>query len=143
MGFNHRYHPAIFEAKQRFDRGEVGQLINIRCRYGHGGRPGYEREWRGNRELAGGGELTDQGVHVADLVHWFAGPPRTAYAVLQTAVWPLGDLEDNAFGIFCHNSGVVSAFHTSWSQWKNLFSFEVFGRAGVLAGQRPLGFPVA
>lgn len=132
VGFNHRYHPAIAEAHRRLARGEMGELINLRCRYGHGGRPGYEREWRGSRELAGGGELTDQGAHVVDLIHWFAGAPRTAFGYLQTAVWPLGDLEDNAFGLFRYDSGVVAAIHTSWTQWKNLFSFEVFGREGAL-----------
>jgi predicted dehydrogenase len=132
VGLNHRYHPAIAEAKRRFDAGEIGELINMRCRYGHGGRSGYEREWRGSRELAGGGELTDQGVHVADLIHWFAGPPRRAFAALQTAVWPLDGLEDNAFGLFTHERGVVTIFHTSWTQWKNLFSLEVFGRDGAV-----------
>jgi predicted dehydrogenase len=132
VGFNHRYHPAIAEAHRRLAAGEIGEVISVRCRYGHGGRPGYEKEWRGSRELAGGGELTDQGVHVVDLIHWFAGVPATGFAMLQTAVWPLGDLEDNAFGMFGFPGGAVATFHTSWTQWKNLFSLEVFGRAGAL-----------
>jgi predicted dehydrogenase len=132
VGFNHRYHPAIAEAKQRLDAGDVGRIINLRCRYGHGGRPGYEHEWRGSRELAGGGELADQGVHVIDLIHWFAGIPESAFALVQTAVWPLGPLEDNAFALLQLREGAVAAFHTSWTQWKNLFSFEVFGTAGAL-----------
>ena len=131
VGFNHRYHPAIAEAKRRFDADEVGPPVNARARYGHGGRPGYEKEWRGSRELAGGGELTDQGVHVADLLHWFRGEPGSAFAWLQTAVWPLGDLEDNGFGMFRFPTGVVAGFHTSWTQWKNLFSLEVFGTLGA------------
>ncbi|MGH7517727.1 MAG: Gfo/Idh/MocA family protein [Gemmatimonadales bacterium] len=132
VGFNHRYHPAIAEAKRRLDAGEIGDVINLRCRYGHGGRPGYEKEWRGSRELAGGGELTDQGVHVVDLIHWFAGVPASAFALLQTAVWPLGELEDNGFGLFRYAGGGIAAFHTSWTQWKNLFSFEVFGTRGAV-----------
>lgn len=132
VGFNHRYHPAIAEAHRRLAAGEIGEVISVRCRYGHGGRPGYEKEWRGSCELAGGGELTDQGVHVVDLIHWFAGVPATGFAMLQTAVWPLGDLEDNAFGMFRFAGGAVAAFHTSWTQWKNLFSLEVFGCAGAL-----------
>ncbi len=104
----------------------------MRARYGHGGRPGYEREWRGNREAAGGGELTDQGVHIADLLHWFAGVPTEAFAYLQTAVWPLGDLEDNALGLFRFGETAVASFHTSWTQWKNLFSFEIYGTRGSL-----------
>ena len=130
VGFNHRYHPAIAAAHRHVHAGDVGAVINMRCRYGHGGRLGYEREWRGSREQAGGGELTDQGVHVVDLIHWFLGVPVSAYARLQTAVWPLGDLEDNGFGVLDFSGGAVAIFHTSWTQWKNLFSLEVTGRDG-------------
>lgn len=132
VGFNHRYHPAVAEAWERVGRGEIGRLINLRCRYGHGGRPGYEREWRADREVSGGGQLTDQGVHVIDLFQWFAGAARAAYARFQTAVWPRGGLEDNAFAIIEFDHGVVGGFHTSSTQWKNLFSFEVFGDRGAL-----------
>lgn len=133
IGFNHRYHPAIARAHEIFRAGEIGELINLRARYGHGGRPGYEREWRGNAELAGGGELTDQGVHVADLIHWFAGLPKEAFAYTQTAIWPILPLEDNAFGLFQFEGGAVASFHTSWTQWKNMFSFEIFGTKGSLS----------
>lgn len=132
VGFNHRYHPAIARARAELAAGTIGAPINVRARYGHGGRPGYENEWRGDAALAGGGELTDQGVHVADLLHWFVGVPREVYAVTQTAVWPLGALEDNAFAILRYDGGCVATFHTSWTQWKNLFSFEVFGELGAL-----------
>ncbi|WP_447974972.1 Gfo/Idh/MocA family protein [Nitrospira sp. Kam-Ns4a] len=133
VGFNHRYHPAIKRAHELCSGGTIGRMINIRARYGHGGRPGYEKEWRGDPELAGGGELTDQGVHIADLLHWFAGLPAEAFAILQTAVWPIQPLEDNAFGLFRYASGVVASLHTSWTQWKNLFSLELFGEQGSLS----------
>ena len=45
----------------------------IRGRYGHGGRVGYDREWRADPALSGGGELIDQGVHLIDLSRWFLG----------------------------------------------------------------------
>lgn len=130
VGFNHRYHPALRDAFRLHEDGRLGRLISIRARYGHGGRPGYEKEWRGNAELAGGGELTDQGVHVLDLIHWFAGAPREAFGYLQTAIWPIQPLEDSAFALLRWDSGLVASFHTTWTQWKNLFSFEVFGEKG-------------
>ncbi|HTA38490.1 MAG TPA: Gfo/Idh/MocA family oxidoreductase [Candidatus Acidoferrales bacterium] len=133
IGFNHRYHPALSSAHARLRAGEIGAPIAIRTRYGHGGRPGYEKEWRGDPALAGGGELTDQGVHVLDLIHWFAGVPEEAFAYLSTAVWPIAPLEDNAFGLLRFPGGCIATLHTSWTQWKNLFSFEVFGRDGSLA----------
>lgn len=133
VGFNHRYHPAVSRARSLYAAGRVGDAINLRARYGHGGRPGYEREWRGNPALAGGGELTDQGVHVADLLRWFLGTPLEAFAYLQTAVWPIAPLEDNAFGLVRFESGCIASLHTSWTQWKNLFSFELFGTKGSLS----------
>jgi len=132
VGFNHRYHPAVARAHQELTAGTIGTPINARARYGHGGRPGYEHEWRGSLELAGGGELTDQGVHVADLLHWFLGVPQSVYAVTQTAVWPLGGLEDNGFAILRYPDDCVASFHTSWTQWKNLFCLEIFGDRGSL-----------
>jgi len=133
IGFNHRYHPAIRRAHDLVARGAIGVPISARARYGHGGRPGYEREWRGDARLAGGGELTDQGVHVADLLHWFIGLPEEGFAYLQTAVWPIQPLEDGAFALFRFSGGCVAGIHTSWTQWKNLFSFEVTGTTGSVA----------
>ena len=132
IGFNHRYHPAIARAHERFALGEIGPLINLRVRYGHGGRPGYEKEWRGNFELAGGGELTDQGVHALDLVHWFAGLPTHLFAMTQTAVWPIAPLEDNGFALLRFDGARIASVHTTWTQWKNLFSLEIFGERGAL-----------
>jgi len=132
IGFNHRYHPAIRRAHDLVAGGDIGVPISARARYGHGGRPGYEREWRGNAQLAGGGELTDQGVHVADLLHWFIGLPEEGFAYLQTAVWPIQPLEDGAFALFRFSGGCVAGIHTSWTQWKNLFSLEIFGDRGSL-----------
>lgn len=130
VGFNHRYHPALKQAHALYSAGVIGEIINIRARYGHGGRPGYDKEWRGDRDLAGGGELTDQGVHVLDLINWFAGEPAEVFAYTQTAVWPLGNLEDSAQAMMKWNDGKLAQFHTAWTQWKNMFSFEVFGTLG-------------
>ena len=133
VGFNHRYHPAIGRARELANDGAIGELIAIRARYGHGARPGYEKEWRAQAELAGGGELTDQGIHVIDLVRWFAGMPERAFAYTSTSVWPIAPLEDNAFALLRYPSGCTASVHVSWTQWKNLFSFEAFGKDGFVA----------
>lgn len=132
IGFNHRYHPGLRRALASVQEGRIGRVINIRARYGHGARPGYESEWRGDPELAGGGHLVDQGVHLADLVHGVAGMPALAVAFLQTSVWPIQPLEDNAYGMFRFADGAVAQLHVSLTQWKNLFSFEVHGEDGAV-----------
>ncbi len=130
-GFNHRFHPAVFRAKKMVDDGEVGDLLSIRARYGHGGRPGMEKEWRSSREICGGGELLDQGVHVIDLIRWFGGEVTEAFGKVETKFWEIG-VEDNAFGILKSERNVTAQFHVSWTNWKNIFSLEIFGRDGYL-----------
>jgi predicted dehydrogenase len=129
-GFNHRYHPAIAEAHRLASEGRIGRLLVLRCRYGHGGRAGYEREWRADR-LSGGGELLDQGVHALDLFRWFAGEFTEVTAMLSSAFWPI-EVEDNVFCLLRSAEGATASLHASWMQWKNLFSFEVFGDRGYL-----------
>jgi predicted dehydrogenase len=131
-GFNHRHHPAIWKAKSLAMDGAIGEIFNIRCLYGHGARPGYEKEWRANRELCGGGELLDQGVHVVDLFRWFMGDFSQAYGQVHTFFWNM-EVEDNAFAIFTTKDDRVAVMHTSWTQWKNKFLFEVHGDRGYLA----------
>jgi predicted dehydrogenase len=132
VGFNHRLHPGIRRAAGLVRGGAIGPLISIRARYGHGGRPGLEHEWRSSVDEAGGGELLDQGSHIADLVHWLAGMPATAYALTRTAAWRIDPLDDNAYGLLTFDDGVVAQLHVSMTQWKNLFSFEVHGQTGAV-----------
>jgi predicted dehydrogenase len=131
-GFNHRYHPALLEAHRRVVAGEIGRPLWVRCRYGHGGRRGYETEWRARPEESGGGELLDQGIHVFDLLRWFCGDFAEISAVLTTSYWRMA-VEDNAFCTLVTSRGVVAQIHVSWTQWKNVFSFELAGDRGYLA----------
>ncbi len=131
-GFNHRYHPAIQRAWKLASEGAIGTLLFIRSRYGHGGRPGYEQEWRCKPETAGGGELLDQGIHLIDLARWFLGNFEEVRGFTCTGFWPIAPLEDNAFALLRTRQGQVFSLHSSWTQWKNLFSFEIYGREGSL-----------
>ena len=154
VGFNHRHHPAIWEAHKVCSQGEIGPLMYLRAIYGHGGRPGYDKEWRADADLCGGGELLDQGVHIVDLCRWFLGDFSEVSGFTNTYFWDLGyfqtidggrrtadgghrspvggRLEDNAFAQLRTADGQIAQFHTSWTQWKNRFSFEVFGRDGYV-----------
>jgi predicted dehydrogenase len=121
-GFNHIFHPAIWKAKELFDGGAIGKLLTIRARYGHGSRPGMEKEWRSSRTLSGGGELLDQGVHVIDLIRWFAGEVQEVYGKAVTKFWNI-EVEDNAYALLTCRNGVIAQFHVSWTNWRNIFSF--------------------
>ena len=129
-GFNHRHHPAIQKARELFDSGAIGELNFIRCRYGICGRPGYEREWRANPKLVGGGHLMEQGIHAVDLFRWFLGDISEVTGYTATRSWDIDPLEDNAFALFRTEQGQVASLHSSLTQWKNIFSFELFGQDG-------------
>jgi len=134
-GFNHRHHPAILEAKRRVDAGEIGRPLFIRSRYGILGKPGREKEWRADPQKASGGHLMEQGIHAVDLARWFLGDFEEVACFRETQYWPLGSLEDNAFVMMRTRKGQVASIHTSLMQWKNLFSFEVFGEEGFFEAE--------
>jgi predicted dehydrogenase len=130
-GYNHRFHPGLMAAKKIAEAGSLGPLYYIRARYGHGGRKGYEQEWRCNRTISGGGELIDQGAHLIDLSRWFLGDLTLDYAATPTFFWSMG-VEDNCFLALRGQRGEMAWLHASWTEWKNTFSFEITGREGKL-----------
>ena len=132
VGFNHRYHPAIRKARELVDSGALGELMFLRARYGHGGRLGYEQEWRAQPAISGGGELIDQGVHVIDLARWFLGNFTSVDGVATNYFWKM-PVDDNAFMTLGAAGGHIAFLHVSCTEWKNMFSMEIYGRDGKLA----------
>lgn len=130
-GFNHRYHPSYMKAREIFDRGGIGKAMFIRARYGFGGRPGYEKEWRFKKDIAGGGELFDQGVHMIDMARWFLGDIKDVHGFAEHMFWK-GEVEDNGFALLRTQRGQVAQIHVSWSNWDWVHSFELYGDKGYL-----------
>jgi predicted dehydrogenase len=134
VGFNHRFHPALTDLAKEVHSGEHGELMHLRARYGHGGRPGYNHEWRTQPHRSGGGELIDQGMHLLDLSHWLAGPLPLHSALLRTQFWDT-PVEDNAallLGAPNTRTASWAMLHVAWTEWKNLFSIEVYCRRAKL-----------
>ena len=134
VGFNHRFHPAIARAVAEAHSGEHGDVMFVRARYGHGGRLGYESEWRARPEVSGGGELIDQGMHLLDLCFWLLGPLPLQGALVRTNFWNMR-VDDNAVLTLSESSDRAApwaTFHVSCSEWKNEFALEIYCRAAKL-----------
>lgn len=131
VGFNLRCHPAILKAREIVDSGILGKIMFIRGRYGHGGRTGYEKEWRADPKISGGGELIDQGVHLIDLSRWFLGEFARVSGSVHTYFWNM-PVEDNCFLHLETASGNVAWLQASCTEWKNMFSFEIYFEMGKL-----------
>jgi predicted dehydrogenase len=131
VGYNHRFHPASLKALEIFHSGVLGPIMFVRGRYGQGGRIGYEKEWRADPKLSGGGELIDQGVHLIDLASIFLGEFVTVEGHVATYFWNML-VDDNAFLSLRNATGNTAWLQVSCSEWKNMFSLEVYGRDGKL-----------
>ena len=131
VGFNHRYHRALRKAKEIIHSGALGELMFVRARYGHGARVGYHKEWRANPELSGGGELIDQGPHLIDLSRWFLGDFVEIQGFAHTYYWDM-PVDDNGFMLLKNENNQAAFLHVSCTEWKNLFSMEIYGKKGKL-----------
>lgn len=134
VGFNHRFHPGIRRAVEEARSGEHGEILHMRARYGHGGRPGYDREWRADVRRSGGGEIVDQGMHLLDISHWLLGDQPLHSALVRTQFWDT-DVDDNAVLVLGERDSRTapwSLLHVTWTEWKNLFSLEIYCRTAKL-----------
>jgi predicted dehydrogenase len=131
IGYNHRYHHALLKAREIVDSGALGPLMFLRGRYGHGGRDGYDREWRADPKLSGGGELIDQGVHLIDLAGWFLGDFAKVDGHATTNFWDM-KVDDNAFISLRTAADQTAWLQASCTEWKNMFSLEIYGRTGKI-----------
>jgi predicted dehydrogenase len=131
-GFNHRHHDSIMSMKEIIDRQEYGRILWMRGRYGKSVTPDYFNEWRAKKELAGGGILLDQGIHMLDLFLYFGGDFDRVKAEISNLYWKL-EVEDNAFVILKNSqTGMVANLHSTMTQWRHLFSLEIFMEKGYM-----------
>lgn len=134
FGFNHRYHQAVLDAKAIVDKGRLGKVLWVRGVYGKGGGSRYDRNWRNNRDLAGGGILIDQGIHMVDLFRLFCGEFNDIKSFIGQSYWP-GAVEDNAFVLLRNDEGQVGALHSSATQWQYKFLLEIYLEKGYITIQ--------
>jgi predicted dehydrogenase len=132
-GFNHRHHESIRTIKRMVDSGQYGRLLWMRGRYGKSVDHNYFGTWRAKKELAGGGILLDQGIHMLDLFLLLAGEFDEVQGMVSSLFWKLEGIEDNVFvNLRNRQTGVVASLHSTMTQWRHMFSIEVFLERGYL-----------
>jgi predicted dehydrogenase len=143
-GFNHRYHDSIREALKVVQSGELGAVINLRGVYGKSKIINFESDWRTQRQIAGGGILLDQGIHMVDLLRLFGGEFSTVHSFISNKFWN-HDVEDNAYAMMQTQDGVVAMLHSTATQWRHRFHLEIalakgsLVLSGILSGSKSYG----
>lgn len=132
-GFNHRRHGAAVKMKEVVDAGAYGRILWMRGRYGKSVDENYFDTWRAKPELAGGGILIDQGIHMLDLFLHLAGDFDEVQAMVQHLYWDLPGIEDNVFANLRNSkTGCCASLHSTMIQWRHLFALEVFMERGYM-----------
>ena len=131
-GFNHRHHDSIQKIKQIVDEKEFGRILWMRGRYGKSVETDFYKNWRSKKEYSGGGILIDQGIHMLDIFLYLAGDFDKIQATVSNLYWDL-DIEDNVFAVLQNSKNKIAAsLHSTMTQWRNLFSLEVFFEKGYV-----------
>ncbi len=132
-GFNHRHHKSVQFIKENVESGEFGKLIWMRGRYGKSVDENFFNNWRADFDSVGGGILMDQGIHMLDLFLYLQSDLEPHSALVSNYYWKHDNLEDNVFANFkSKNSKVVASLHSTMTQWRHLFSLEVFLEKGYI-----------
>ncbi len=143
-GFNHRYHESVKEAKRVIESGQYGEIINLRGIYGKSSIISFDKGWRSERRYAGGGILLDQGIHILDMIRYFAGEFEEIKSFVSNSYWR-HDVEDNAYALMRNREGCVAMLHSTATQWQHKFRLEITLReallelSGILSGTKSYG----
>lgn len=144
-GFNHRYHGSIIEANRIIQSQELGKVINLRGVYGKSSLITFNQSaWRTKREIAGGGVLLDQGIHMVDMIRLFAGEFDEVYSFVENSFWK-HDVEDNAYALMRSQDGKVAMLNSSATQWRHRFNLDITLEkgsiilSGIISGSRSYG----
>jgi len=144
-GFNHRYHHSVQDAQSIIESGDLGKIINMRGVYGKSKIITFNQpDWRTKREVAGGGVLLDQGIHMLDLMRLFAGEFKEVHSFISNGHWSY-DVEDNAYAIMRTEEGVVGMLNSSATQWRHRFNLDInlergsIILGGILSGTKSYG----
>lgn len=143
-GFNHRYHDSVKEALRLIQSKELGEVINMRGVYGKSIIVSFESDWRSKREIAGGGILLDQGIHMVDLMRLYAGEFVDYHSFVKNDYWNY-DIEDNAYALMKSEKGIVAFLHSTATEWRHRFNLDItltkgtIILKGILSGTKSYG----
>jgi predicted dehydrogenase len=144
-GFNHRYHESVQDALKLTQSGELGRIINMRGLYGKCKLITFNQpDWRTKREIAGGGVLLDQGIHMVDLMRLFAGEFTDVLSFISNSHWGY-EVEDNAYALMRTADGIVGMLNSSATQWRHRFNLDInlergsIILGGILSGTKSYG----
>lgn len=118
--------------------GDIGPVRAVSA-VNQGQDPSRHRAWFGDRELAGGGAVTDHTVHVLDLLRWLLKTEPAEVWATANHILHAGrtEVETGAIVAITFEDGTIATIDCSWSRPDNYptwggMGMEIVGERGVL-----------
>ena len=103
----------------------------MRGRYGKEVDEDYFTGWRADK--AGGRGYHTRSRHPYVRLTFIAGDFDEIHSIVSNLHWKMDGLEDNVFAIMRDTkTGVSASLHSTMTQWRYLFSLEIFLQKGSL-----------
>jgi predicted dehydrogenase len=131
----HRWDRGVRQLKELVDSGRLGRLVlgDAVVKW-YRTQEYYESgDWRGTKNLDGGGALMNQGVHYVDLLQWVMGPVDQVFARCRTSAHEHIEVEDIAVAVLSFANGAVGVLEGSTAVYPGLSErLEVTGTGGTV-----------
>ena len=132
VGFHLRLHPAIEDIKNAIDAGVIGNITLIEAAwtgYSGGGKRTGDSSWWEDPDLAGGGSITDSGVHVMDCLNNIM---RSYPDRISSIRFPHGDIIDITSSINLQYGATIAHAVSSRNVFLPENSLKIFGDEGSI-----------
>ncbi|MBI1280440.1 MAG: gfo/Idh/MocA family oxidoreductase [Anaerolineaceae bacterium] len=124
--FPMRFSPVALEIKRLIDSGRLGQIYGINST-NQGALPEFhqaenlgflKRDWFVDKQLAGGGAITDHVVHLADILRWYLQSEVIEVFATTNAIMHADkvNVETGGLVMLTFANGVFASIDCSWSK---------------------------
>jgi predicted dehydrogenase len=127
--FKFRFHDEVRKAKELIESGSLGRVLNFRLMFG--GYIDMRGQWYGQKALAGGGIIMDNGPHAADLMRYLFGCDVKSVTAQVSHIQGL-EVEDTAKLDVCLANETLGTGDLSWTVRIPPRSYlEIYGEDGA------------
>lgn len=130
-----RFNPPVAAVKELLDEGRLGRLYSVQLNCFWNRNADYYRDsWKGTLDLDGG-SLYTQFSHFIDLLHWFVGDVKEAFAMVDNfANQPTVEFEDTGVVALRFHNGVLGTINFTTNAFAGNMegSLTLFGERGTV-----------
>ncbi|MBQ7566371.1 MAG: Gfo/Idh/MocA family oxidoreductase [Oscillospiraceae bacterium] len=139
-GLMMRFGAYVQAMKQAIAEGKIGDVVSCFAHF-TGWFPDMPGNWRQSKATAGGGALTDMGVHCVDLIRYVTGQEVRQVAAMHDTMTFRYDVEDSSVVLLRLENGTLATVQSNFNipDDASLWRLEFFGTKGRMAGNGVIG----